>query len=172
MSAVIAEPITTRRLTLLPLRVDHADEMAAVLAAPELYSFIGGYPPTPRELRARYARMIAGSGDPAVSWCNWVIELSGPQCLAGTVQATISVGDGPPQAEIAWVVGAQWQGRGIASEAAQALVAWLRQQSVHAVFAHIHPRHQASAAVAAAAGLAPTDEWQDGEVRWRLTSAC
>jgi RimJ/RimL family protein N-acetyltransferase len=58
-------------------------------------------------------------------------------------------------AEIAWVVGTPWQGQGIATEAARALVAWLRNRSVRTVIAHIHPRHHASAAVAAAAGLTP-----------------
>jgi RimJ/RimL family protein N-acetyltransferase len=168
MSAIAAELVSARRLDLLPLRAEHADEMAAVLADPDLYTFTGGFPPTREKLRARYERMIAGSPDPAVSWCNWVIQLRGPGCLAGTVQATISTGD-VTVAEVAWVVGTQWQGRGIATEAAQALIAWLGRRSVQTVIAHIHPLHQASAAVAAAAGLTATDQSQDGETRWRLT---
>ncbi|WP_274518799.1 hypothetical protein [Streptomonospora alba] len=32
--------------------------------------------------------------------------------------------------------------------------------------AHIHPENRASAAVATAAGLAPTAELRDGEHRW------
>lgn len=43
----------------------------------------------------------------------------------------------------------------------------LSGRSLHTVIAHIHPDHLASAAVARAAGLAPTAEMQDGEVRWR-----
>jgi RimJ/RimL family protein N-acetyltransferase len=169
MNAVSAEPISTSRLELQPLRVEHADEMATVLADPDLYTYIGGSAPSVEALRARYERQVAGSGDPDVSWCNWVIQLRGSGDLAGTVQATISTGDAPV-AEVAWVVGTAWQGQGIASEAARALVTWLGQQSVRTVIAHIHPGHQASAAVAAAAGLAPTDESQDGETRWRLTT--
>jgi RimJ/RimL family protein N-acetyltransferase len=165
---IVAQPVSTSRLTLMPLAAGHADEMAAVLADPKLYTFTGGSPPTREELRARYERWIAGSTDPAVSWCNWVIQLRGLRCLAGTVQATISTGD-EPTAEVAWVVGTPWQGQGIATEAARALVAWLAQQSVRTVIAHIHPRHQASAAVAAAAGLTPTGVLQDGEMRWVLT---
>ena len=69
-------------------------------------------------------------------------------------------------AETAWVVGTPWQGRGIATEAARGMVGWLRRQPVLAVIAHIHPDHQASAAVAAAVGLSPTDEWHEGEIRW------
>jgi RimJ/RimL family protein N-acetyltransferase len=167
-SAVIAEPITTRRLILVPLAAEHACEMAAVLADPQLYTFTGGSPPTRQELCARYERWIAGSPDPTESWCNWVIQLRDPGCLTGTVQATVSTGD-ELIAEVAWVVGRPWQGRGIATEAAQALIAWLGQQSVRTVIAHIHPGHLASAAVAAAAGLTPTDQRHDGEMRWALS---
>jgi RimJ/RimL family protein N-acetyltransferase len=169
VSAITAAPISAARLTLVPLRAEHAGEMTAVLADPDLYAFTGGSPPTPQALAARYERMIAGSPDPAVSWCNWVIRLRQQGHLAGTVQATISSGAGGPVAEVAWVVGTPWQGRGIGTEAARALVRWLTEQSVRAVIAHIHPSHQASAAVAAAAGLAPTDQSQDGENRWSRT---
>lgn len=168
MNAIAAQPIFTHRLTLVPLLPEHADEMAAVLADPDLYTFTGGSPPTRQELRARFERWAAGSPEPAVSWCNWVIQLRSPRCLAGTVQATIGTGD-EPLAEAAWVVGTPWQGQGIATEAARALISWLRQQSVNTVIAHIHPRHEASAAVAAAAGLTPTGHMEDGEIRWRLT---
>jgi RimJ/RimL family protein N-acetyltransferase len=139
--AVAAEAISTGRLDLLPLLVEHAEEMAAVLSDPALHTF--------------------------VSWLNWVIRLRDEDRLTGTVQATVGPTDEGPVAEIAWMVGTPWQGRGIATEAARGLVDWLRRQPVRAVIAHIHPGHQASAAVAIAAGLAPTDEWQDGELRWR-----
>ena len=48
-----------------------------------------------------------------------------------------------------------------------ALYAWLGRQGVGEVIAHIHPDHHASAAVAAAAGLSPADDWHDGERCWR-----
>ena len=109
MSAVTSELIPALRLDLVPLRAEHADEMATVLADPELYIFTGGSPPTLQELRARYERWTAGSPDPAESWCNWVIQLHSPRCLAGTVQATIST-SGRPAAEVAWVVGTRGNG--------------------------------------------------------------
>ncbi|MFI1100885.1 GNAT family N-acetyltransferase [Streptomyces melanogenes] len=151
------------RVDLEPLRVGHAEEMAEVLGDPALHRFIGGAPDTAEALRARYARMTAGSPDPAVQWLNWVIRLREEHRSVGTVQATVEGGT----AEIAWVVGTPWQGRGIAVEAARVLVAGLAAHGVRGVVAHIHPDHTASAAVARAAGLAPTDERQDGEVRWR-----
>ncbi|MQY16394.1 hypothetical protein SRB5_65930 [Streptomyces sp. RB5] len=154
--------ITTARLTLLPLAVEHADEMAAVLADPALHTFTGGAPYTPDALRARYERLVAGSPDPAVGWRNWVIRLESEQCLTGTVQATVT----GATAEVAWVVGTAFQRRGIAAEAARALVGRLRSEGIRTVVAHIHPGHKASAAVAQAAGLAPTGRVHDGEVRW------
>jgi RimJ/RimL family protein N-acetyltransferase len=169
VTAIAARRIRTPRLDLLPLQVAHAAEMAGVLADPALHAFIGGAPLGPADLLARYQRLVAGSADPAVSWCNWVILLRGEGCLTGTVQATIAAdgaaGEGG-EAEIAWVVGTPWQGQGIATEAARGLVGWLWEQQVGVVTACIHPDHAASAAVAAAAGLQPTDRWSDGEVVW------
>lgn len=160
--------IPASRLDLVPLRAGHAGEMASVLADPSLYAFTGGAPLSPEELRTRYERWNAGSGDPGVSWCNWAIRLPDPERLVGWVQATVSAASmaGESLAEVAWVVGVPWQGRGIATEAARALIAWLREQSVGTVTAHIHPDHAASAAVARAAGLVATGVLEGGEVRW------
>lgn len=161
---MLVAAIATERLRLLPLRVEHAEEMAVVLADPALHTYIGSAPSTVDALRLRYRRLEAGSPDPEITWLNWVISLDGH--LTGTVQATVGPG---PTAEIAWVVGTRWQGRGIAKEAAKALVEWLGQQSIRTVVAHVHPDHHASAAVARAARLEPTDEVQDGEVRFRYS---
>ncbi|MFF4409292.1 GNAT family N-acetyltransferase [Streptomyces sp. NPDC001404] len=174
MSSFASQAISTRRLDLLPLHVEHAGEMAAVLSDPALHTFIGGTPDTPQALRSRYQRMTAGSPDPAVSWLNWVIRLRDESCLTGTVQATVSPSghdhdhdqDHGPVAEIAWMVGTPWQGRGIATEAARGLVDWLGRRPVHTVIAHIHPEHRASAAVATAVGLTPTRERHEDEIRW------
>nr|WP_240955920.1 GNAT family N-acetyltransferase [Streptomyces thermoviolaceus] len=171
----------------VPLRVEHATEMAGVLSDPALYTFIGGTPWSAAELRERYARLVAGSPDPHVSWCTWVLRLRAEGRLTGTVQATVAerpqatVAERPqatvaerPQgtvAGVAWVVGTGRQGRGLATEAARALVGALRGHRVRTVLARIRPAHHASAAVARAAGLAPTGELHDGEITWRLDLA-
>lgn len=170
MGSVLVQSIRTGRLVLLPLGVGHAGEMAVVLGDPGLHAFIGGAPADAAGLRARYERLVAGSPDPDVSWCNWVIRLRDEGCLVGTVQATVSGPAHDRVAEIAWVVGTAWQGRGIATEAARGLVAWLGRQDVRTIMAHIHPEHRASAAVATAAGLTPTDVRHEGEIRWTRTA--
>lgn len=164
MDTMTPQALVTARLDLEPLRVAHAEEMAGVLADPALYAFTGGEPLDAVALRARYARLVAGSPEPGVGWLNWVVRARAEGRLAGCVQATVT----GRRAEVAWVVGSAWQGRGIATEAARALVGWLEGRAVREVVAHVHPAHGASAAVAAAAGLVATDEWSDGEVRWRL----
>ncbi|MFF3620649.1 GNAT family N-acetyltransferase [Streptomyces sp. NPDC002467] len=156
--------LTAERLDLVPLRPSHAEEMAGVLSDPALHSFIGGEPLAPDALRARYERLAAGSPDPGVVWCNWVLRHRAGRELVGTVQATVEPALG--RAELAWVVGTPWQGRGLAAEAARALAGRLRELPVGRLVAHVHPDHAASAAVAAACGLRPTPHRQDGEVRW------
>jgi hypothetical protein len=41
MSAITAEPIPARRITLVPLRAEHADEMTIVLADPAARAVVG-----------------------------------------------------------------------------------------------------------------------------------
>ncbi|MEU8762616.1 GNAT family N-acetyltransferase [Streptomyces sp. NPDC048659] len=166
-SPVTAVPLRTARLDLEPLRLGHAAEMAGVLADPALHVFIGGAPLAEPELRDRYARMLAGPADPGTAWCNWVLRLRDQGGAVGTVQATVT----GAEAEIAWVTGTAWQGRGLAKEAAGALADWLRGRGVPVLVAHVHPDHLASAAVATAAGLAPTDGYVDGERRWEWRAA-
>lgn len=168
MDAMKIRTIETGRLSLVPLAVEHADEMAEVLSDPALHVFIGGAPHSPQALRARYERLVTGSPEPSVTWWNWVIRLREEKRLTGTVQATITAAERGRAAEVAWVVGTAWQGRGIATEAARGLVVWLQEQGVQGICAHIHPDHHASAAVATAVGLAPTGHWHEGEIRWEL----
>ncbi|HET6298694.1 MAG TPA: GNAT family N-acetyltransferase [Kribbella sp.] len=161
---MIATRFDTARLAMLPLRIEYAGEMAGVLAAPELYVFTGGEPPTAEQLLRRYERQLAGPDDASGFWLNWVIQSTEDDLLVGYLQATV-IGE---DAEIAWVLGTGWQGRGYAKEAALGLVDWLRVQGVQRVIAHVHPDHSASAAVAAAAGLTRTAHLDDGEYLWEL----
>jgi RimJ/RimL family protein N-acetyltransferase len=160
-------PVGTARLILEPLTVQHADEMVAVLASPELYTFIGGRPPTLAELRTRYAAQAVGrSADGAEQWLNWIVRERRTATAVGFVQATVRMRNGDPVASVAWLLGPGGQHRGFATEAATAMLGWLRSHEVTAVDAYIRPDHDASRAVARRCGLRPTDETVDGEVRW------
>ncbi|MET8629294.1 GNAT family N-acetyltransferase [Kitasatospora sp. NPDC004669] len=161
-------PLHSERLDLLPLASEHADELTAALADPALHIFTGGRPATPEEMRARCARLAAGSPDPAEAWGNWVLRLRADSALTGYVQATVrSEVSEVSEAELAWVVGTPWQGRGLATEAARTLLTHLTAVGITTAVAHIHPDHHASARIAHALGLRPTPHTQDGEIRWQ-----
>ena len=165
---LIAAPIPTERLLLEPLRPEHADEMVGVLADERLHDFIGGRPLELGELRDRYRHLAAGrSADGRQVWLNWVVRGRHDGAAMGTVQATVTPAEGP-RALVAWVIGTPWQRRGVATEAARALIEWLRDQGVRTIAAHVHPKHEASQQVARRVGLVPTDEECEGERVWRL----
>ncbi|WP_314175393.1 GNAT family N-acetyltransferase [Streptomyces winkii] len=175
-----AAPITTARLRLEPLRAEHAPEAFELLDDVRLHTWTGGSPRTPEQLDALYRRQSAGrSPDGTQGWLNWMLRRLADGRLVGTVQATLdrTAGGGTAEAgptarltaQLAWVVGTEHQGRGYAREGASAMARWLRGQGVDAFTAHIHPEHRASAAVARAVGLAPTDTVVEGEIRWSST---
>ncbi|NVI89874.1 GNAT family N-acetyltransferase [Actinomadura sp. BRA 177] len=186
MYGPLAETIRTQRLVLEPLAVHHADEMAPVLDDPRLHRHIGGEPLTLDELRARYAHLVAGPAPfHQEGWLNWIVRRVRDGQAVGYVQATVTpaapgftvgpasagstVTPGPPRhtASVAWVIGMPYQGFGFATEAARALLDWLRAHGIGTVVATIHPDNRASAAVAAKTGLRPTGETSDDEIVWR-----
>lgn len=144
-----------------PLAVSDDAAMVRVLADPALYDFTGGEPPTLTTLHSRYTSQVAGSEDPGEIWFNWIVRLDGD--AIGFVQATITA----MMADLAWVIGVPWQGRGFATEAARAMRDWLVSMGVVGFNAHIHADHAVSGAVARSLDLRPTGEFdEDGEMIW------
>ncbi len=162
-----AQHLATVDLLLEPLRIDHAHEMAPLLDDRKLHVFTGGRPATREQLRDRYERQVRGrSHDGAQLWFNWILRDRRSRRVVGFVQATVSTHETTCVAEIAWVVGSAHQGRGYATQAARAMVEWLRECGADRIIAHVHPRHRASIAVATAIRLTAGDTTVDGEVRW------
>lgn len=168
MEKIQPETIYTRRLVLEPLQVEHAEVMATVLLDRRLHEFIGGEPATVEQLRADYQRRLEGPDETGVSWCNWVGRERESQRLIGTGEATIRQTAEGLVAEIAAIVAVPWQGQGMASEGAEALVIWLRKRGIRRIIAHVNPEHHASSSVASSTGLVPTPVVIDGETQWRL----
>ncbi|MGI4896562.1 MAG: GNAT family N-acetyltransferase [Janthinobacterium lividum] len=149
-----AGPLRTARLQLEPLRLDHAEELFAVLDDPRLHEFTGDTPPTRDHLTARVARQVPGrSPDGRTGWLNWTLRHRDDNRVLGTLQATLTrrdvprhdADDGGLGAELAWVIGHDQQRRGYATEAAGAVVSWLAANGVGHFSAHVHPDHHASA---------------------------
>ena len=164
MARRLTEELTTDRLVLTPLREDDATEMVQVVSFAALYGFTGGEPPSLRELRTRYRKLVSGPHSMREIWHNWVVRLSGGGGAIGVVQADIV----DTAADVSWMIAPPWQRRGYATEAASAMCRWLRRHGVDSIAAHIHPDHIASNKVAAAIGLSTTGETNDdGEVIWQ-----
>lgn len=141
--------------------------MVGALADPSLYVVTGGTPPTFAELTTRYGRQVAGrSDDGSQTWHNWVIRDRATGAATGFIQSTVTREGGRVIAELAWVVGVPWQGRGVASEGAEAAMAAATGDGADEVRAHIAPGHAASESVAARVGLHRTEVMHDGETRW------
>jgi RimJ/RimL family protein N-acetyltransferase len=163
-------PVETGRLILEPITLAHASELYAVLRDAALHRYTGGEPPTFEELQQRLARWAAGSSDASEEWLNWVIRIRSTGTVAGYVQATV-FSDG--SAAIAYVVGSEYQHRGIATEATRVVVETLSERGgIARIVAYIHPDHVASQRVAQRVGLERTDRVEDdGEEVWALDVA-
>ena len=162
------EVVEAERVRLEPLTVDHAESMVDVLADASLYRFTGGQPPTLSELQRRYAMQTIGQSDDGSQWwLNWIVQARDSARAIGYVQATVQSRDAIREASIAWVISPDIQGRGLATEAASAMVGWLKLRGVERFVAEIHPGHAASQSVARKLGLRPSTSVEDGEVRWQ-----
>ncbi len=127
-----------------------------------LHEFTGGQPLTTSEMTEQFkVRVKERSPDGTEVWLNWVIRDDGE--AIGYVQATVGELGSEVTADIAWVVAAPWQGQGFAKEASQAMVDWLIQAGVTVVAANIHPRHDASAAVARSWASSRRTSWLTGK---------
>ncbi|KAB2349627.1 GNAT family N-acetyltransferase [Actinomadura rudentiformis] len=196
MFGPIAEIIETQRLILEPPAVHDADEMAEVLGDPRLHDFMGGEPLTAAELRARYEHLVAGPAPFHQEWwLTWIVRRRRDRRAVGYVQATVTPGtagtpeasgareaSGSPEApgtreapgtpalraDVAWVIGMPYQGFGFATEAAAAMLRWLRDHAVREITAAVHPGNEPSAAVARKLGLHPTASRSGDEVVWRV----
>jgi RimJ/RimL family protein N-acetyltransferase len=158
--------IYTHRLRLAPLMATDAKVMFPILSDRELYSFTGDEPPKSEStLETRYRKLESRkSPDGSELWLNWLVSLGENSVSMGYIQTTVS----ESHADIAWLIGLKWQGNGYASEAATALVTWLRENGVDAIRCCIYPDHVASQGVASNAGLHKTTLIEDGEDVWVL----
>lgn len=153
------------RVELLKVSGEHAEAMFPVLSDPALYAFTGGEPPQRiADIHRWFSLLETGlSPDGSEQWLTWLVRRVECGTLIGYVQATVR----GIQAEIAWLIGTPWQGRGYAQEAVAGLLDLLGQSPVEEVVAHINPAHTASQRIARRLALQTTGDHVDGEETWR-----
>src|SRR6266702_1101006 len=114
------QAISTARLVLEPLTVDHAEAMFEVLSERTLYRYLD-YPPPPslEHVRDVYSKLEARqSPDGSQVWLNWVVCQHGQPPL-GYVQATVV---SQRTAWIAYVLSSKHWGYGYAREAIRGML--------------------------------------------------
>jgi RimJ/RimL family protein N-acetyltransferase len=117
------------RLLYEPLVEAHAAPLYPVLSPAEVWQHIWPSDATSVEtLAARFRKMAAGPGDkrPGERWVNFAVRLRDGGAYCGRVEATVHA-DGE-WAEIAYLFGPMFWGRGYATEAVGWLRAHLREQ--------------------------------------------
>jgi RimJ/RimL family protein N-acetyltransferase len=159
--------IHTARLELRQIRKEDAVMMFDVLNDPLLYTFTSDAPPPSIGALAEiYERRELGkSPDGNEIWLNWLLFEKNLKRPIGYVQASVTIS----HADLAWVVGTRWQSRGYATEAATAMIDWLKRIGVGQFRACIHPDHMASQTVAKNIGLYRTENIEKGEEVWILS---
>jgi [ribosomal protein S5]-alanine N-acetyltransferase len=123
------QKINTDNISLEPQVAAHADEMFVVLSDPAIYEFENAPPESLDWLRKRFTRLESrGSADGAEQWLNWVVRLPTSE-LIGYVQATVYTREATGRrAGIAYEFHSKYWGRGLASEAVQAVTNTLVNQ--------------------------------------------
>jgi RimJ/RimL family protein N-acetyltransferase len=120
--ALVASRVQTPRLVLRPHQVDDAADWYALQSDPTVLRYLSWPRRSPRASRrhlhhrTRHTRL-----EQAGDFLALAVELDGR--LIGDVSLHLrEVAAGDRRAEIGWIIGTEWAGRGYASEAARALL--------------------------------------------------
>ena len=141
------DALETARLTLEPLRPDHAAALHPGLRDASLYRFIPQDPPASiARLEERYRRLSTRrSPDGQEAWLNWALRLRGTTEYVGTLEATVHPTN---TATVAYLLFTPYQRRGYASEGLTALLGLLFDgYGVDSVAADIDTRNAPSIAL-------------------------
>jgi len=151
-------------IELVPLRASHADELAGLLAEPQLREWLRA--DDVAGLRRRFEGWETGrSPDGRQLWLNWLIRSLPDRRTVGWMQATVE----SEGAEVAYALLPEERGRGLAAEALRTAIGELREvHGVERFEAHIDDANVASQRVAAAAGFTRSDRTDAGEAVWTV----
>jgi RimJ/RimL family protein N-acetyltransferase len=147
--------LETARLKLRGHRLDDFAAFAAMWAEPMVTRYIGGKPSTEEESWSRLLRYVGHWA--LLGFGYWVVEEKAAGCFAGEVGfADLKRDLEPPLTdtpEIGWVFATHAHGRGYATEAAGAVIAWGDAHfGASQTACIIHPENLASIRVAEKCG--------------------
>lgn len=157
--------LTSRRLRLRPWTTDDAEPALRIFGVEEVALWLTpamSRVPDGAAMRSLLEAWRAEDERAVPPLGRWAVELLDPaDAVAGApglLVGAVALLPLPPEAEdaeIAWQTSPAYQGRGYASEAAQALVRWAFAQGLPEVYAVTRPKNVAAARVAGHLGM----EW-------------
>lgn len=158
------------RINIIPVNSTHATAMFPILQDSSLYQFTGGEPPKSMTDVEQWFCALENrlSPDGSERWLTWIVQLMDSSTSIGYVQATVKTG----KADLAWLIGVDWQGQGYATEAIGLVVDWLHDNQVDRLTAHIHRNHKASQRIARSVGLRRSGFFHEGEEIWCTHLEC
>ena len=155
---MVTEVIETERLVLRMFRESDTDAYAEMVADPEVMRFLGGGKPVARAEAWRNMAMIVGHWH-LRGYGMWAVEEKGGGEMVGRVGCWRP--EGWPGLEVGWTLRRRFWGRGFATEAARASLAYafdvLGQTRVISL---IDPENVNSIRVAERLGQRPDGEWE------------
>jgi ribosomal-protein-alanine N-acetyltransferase len=116
----IGGTLKTERLTLEPLRPDHAEAMYDGFNDPRMYTWIDVPPPASVEdLRDRFARIATPYAPTGELWLNWPMRVEQEGAYAGLIEATMRA---DRVVYLAYFVFTRFSRQGLAREACRVVI--------------------------------------------------
>jgi RimJ/RimL family protein N-acetyltransferase len=164
---IVTEPLLTERLELRVHRLSDLDDLVIFHGDTEVTRYIPWPVRTREETRvALEAKLAQGSARLPGEWIVLAIVLRESSTVIGEV--LLKRGDiAGTLAEVGYVVRADMQGRGLASEAVGGILSWARELGVTSIIAMVDARNSASSRLLARLGFArdpDLDQEHDEEV--------
>ena len=148
------DPILTDRLRLRPLTLGDLRPLHALLGDHETMRFITGIGNTPWQTRARLrldVGLIAAFG---FGLCLAESRATGE--VVGRMGIVPHPGAAGLEGELAWLLAPRWRGRGLATEAGEALIAFAASTlTLTRLYAEAHPENAASIRVMTKLSMLP-----------------
>ena len=159
--------LTTPRIALEPLSVEHAALLAGGFAEPALYEWIDAPSPDLGSLTHRFARITVPGADAPDRWLNWAMRLRGTGDYPGLVEITLHP---DLTAHLAYFVFRAFTRRGLGREGCAAVIEALRADcGVVEVIATMDTRNVASKALAESLGFVREEQLLPSSLRGEAT---
>ena len=154
---MVKDSLETERLVLRMFRESDTDAYAEMVADPEVMRFLGGGQPVPRAEAWRNMAMVLGHWQ-LRGYGMWAVEEKESGEMVGRVGCWRP--EGWPGLEVGWTLRRRFWGRGYATEAARASVAYAFEALDQTrVISLIAPENVNSIRVAERLGEKPEGEW-------------